>query len=81
MPHFCVGQGGILGIFRGITSASRNPLVPSRYGIAAALMVILGYPGEISETFYIRWFWWILSMVPFLYLVFTPWILKDCLGR
>ncbi len=36
----------------------------------AALMVLLGYPGEISADPGTRWTWWALSMVPFLIIVF-----------
>jgi bacteriorhodopsin len=40
-------------------------------GIAAALMIILGYPGEVATDLGTRQFWWFLSMIPFLYIVFT----------
>ena len=36
----------------------------------AAVMVILGYPGEVSADPGTRWFWWSLSMIPFLVIVF-----------
>jgi len=36
---------------------------------AAALMIVLGYPGEISAVTGEKWKWWILSMIPFLYIV------------
>ena len=36
---------------------------------AAALMVVLGYPGEISADAGTRWVWWIAAMIPFLYIV------------
>jgi bacteriorhodopsin len=38
-------------------------------GIASAIMVALGYPGEIQEDPSGRWLWWILAMIPFLYVV------------
>lgn len=41
-----------------------------RLGSLAALMVILGYPGEISANSGTRWLWWGLAMVPFLWIVF-----------
>ncbi len=41
-----------------------------RLGIAAAIMVILGYPGEISMDPSTRWLWWALAMIPFLYIVY-----------
>jgi bacteriorhodopsin len=40
--------------------------------IAAAIMVILGYPGEIitdPSMFLNRWIWWVLAMIPFVYIV------------
>lgn len=37
--------------------------------IAAALMIGLGYPGEISSDSTTRWLFWGLSMVPFVYLL------------
>ncbi len=41
-----------------------------RLGMAAAIMVILGYPGEISADSGTRWMWWSLSMIPFLYIIY-----------
>lgn len=42
-------------------------------GVAAALMIVLGYPGEIAgvteDVHGTRWLWWALSMIPFLYIV------------
>ena len=38
-------------------------------GLASALMVCLGYPGEIQDTPSGRWLWWALAMLPFLYVV------------
>lgn len=40
-------------------------------GLAAALMIILGYPGEIAADNSTRWLWWTLSMIPFVYIVGT----------
>ncbi len=40
-----------------------------RLGGLAALMIILGYPGEISSEAGTRWLWWSLSMIPFLWIV------------
>jgi bacteriorhodopsin len=39
-------------------------------GLASALMVALGYPGEIQDNLRVRWLWWKLAMVPFVYVVF-----------
>jgi len=40
-------------------------------GLSSAIMVALGYPGEIQEEQTGRMFWWCCSMVPFCYVVFT----------
>jgi len=42
-----------------------------RLGLASAIMVALGYPGEIQDDLAIRWFWWAAAMVPFCYVVMT----------
>jgi len=42
-----------------------------KLGIASAVMVALGYPGEIQDDLSVRWFWWALAMVPFSYVVFS----------
>ncbi len=41
-----------------------------RLGLLAALMVGLGYPGEIADTASERWLWGGLSMIPFLWIVY-----------
>jgi len=38
-------------------------------GVASALMVALGYPGEIQDSPSGRWMWWFFAMIPFLYVV------------
>jgi bacteriorhodopsin len=40
-----------------------------RLGGLAALMIVLGYPGEISQVANTRWLWWALAMVPFAMIV------------
>jgi len=40
-------------------------------GMASALMICLGYPGEIQNDLSTRWFWWAMAMVPFCYVVVT----------
>jgi bacteriorhodopsin len=40
-----------------------------RLGGLAVLMIVLGYPGEISAVSGTRWLWWSLSMIPFLMIV------------
>lgn len=39
-------------------------------GGAAALMIILGYPGEVAEDAGTRLTFWVLSMIPFIYIVY-----------
>jgi bacteriorhodopsin len=41
-----------------------------RLGILAALMVALGYPGEIATDVGTRWIWGIASMIPFLWIIY-----------
>ncbi len=41
-----------------------------RLGLLAAIMVILGYPGEISGDAGTRWLWWALAMIPFVWIVY-----------
>lgn len=40
-------------------------------GAAAALMIILGYPGEVASDMGTRFIWGVLAMIPFLYIVYT----------
>merc|ERR1711865_971232 len=40
-------------------------------GLASALMICLGYPGEIQNDLSTRWSWWMAAMVPFCYVVVT----------
>ena len=42
----------------------------TKLGLLAAIMVILGYPGEISADSGTRWIWWALAMIPFLIIVY-----------
>lgn len=52
-------------------------------GLAAALMIVLGYPGEVSGGIdNTRMIWGALSMVPFLYIVYTLYVaLGDAIKR
>lgn len=45
-----------------------------RLGGLAVLMILLGYPGEISDVAGTRWLWWSLSMIPFLWIVYELFI-------
>ena len=42
----------------------------TKLALLAAVMVILGYPGEVSSENGTRWMWWALSMIPFCIIVF-----------
>ena len=42
----------------------------TKLGLLAALMVVLGYPGEISSDPGTRWMWWGLAMIPFVIIVY-----------
>ena len=42
----------------------------TKLGLLAALMIVLGYPGEISSDPSTRWIWWSLAMVPFAVIVY-----------
>jgi bacteriorhodopsin len=46
----------------------------SRLAVLAVIMVVLGYPGEISNVASTRWLWWGLSMIPFLIIQFELFI-------
>ena len=41
----------------------------TKLGLLAALMIVLGYPGEIAGDSGTRWLWWSLSMIPFTLIV------------
>jgi bacteriorhodopsin len=41
-----------------------------KLGVLAAVMVGLGYPGEIATDSSTRWLWWSLAMIPFLIIVY-----------
>jgi len=41
-----------------------------KLGSASAVMVALGYPGEISDDTTVRWIFWALAMIPFIYVVY-----------
>merc|ERR1712176_626805 len=42
-----------------------------KLGVSSAIMVALGYPGEIQDDNSQRWIWWAMAMVPFCYVVST----------
>merc|ERR1711907_544050 len=40
-------------------------------GVGSAVMIILGYPGEVSDENSTRWIFWALAMCPFIFIVYT----------
>jgi len=40
-------------------------------GVSSAVMIILGYPGEVSNNHATRWVFWALAMIPFIFIVYT----------
>lgn len=53
----------------------------TRLAFLAVVMVLLGYPGEISAVASTRWLWWSLSMIPFLIIQFELFFgLKDAIA-
>lgn len=54
----------------------------TRLGLLAALMIVLGYPGEISADAGTRWLWWTLAMIPFLWIVYELYVgLRDAVNK
>lgn len=54
----------------------------TRLGVLAALMVALGYPGEISSVASTRWLWWGLAMIPFAWIVYELFVgLGDAVAK
>ncbi len=45
-----------------------------KLGLLAALMVVLGYPGEVAADAGTRWLWWALAMIPFVVIVYDLFI-------
>ncbi len=46
----------------------------TKLGLLAALMIVLGYPGEIAGDSGTRWLWWGLAMVPFALIVYDLYV-------
>jgi len=57
----------------GLAKEVARPLL-TKLVIAAALMIGLGYPGEISQDWTTLMIWGMLSTVPFLYILYVLWI-------
>ncbi len=47
-------------------SGNQGTKKAAKLAFLAVVMVMLGYPGEISSVASTRWMWWCMSMVPFL---------------
>ncbi len=52
-------------------SKSLSRSLSTKLSIAAALMIVLGYPGEIASASGGAWLWWGLAMIPFFYIIAT----------
>ena len=57
-------------IVLGISSEKRRPLTV-RLVVAAIAMIALGYPGEVSTDDTTKWIFWVLAMIPFVYILGT----------
>lgn len=57
-------------IVLGVTADRRKKLM-STLVPATVLMIGLGYPGETADSDGTKWTFWILSMLPFIYILFT----------
>lgn len=54
----------------GVAADARRTLM-TRLVPATALMIALGYPGETSTDNGTKWLWWILAMIPFVYILWV----------
>ncbi|MFP4125902.1 MAG: bacteriorhodopsin-like [Alphaproteobacteria bacterium] len=53
-----------------------------RLGGLAALMIVLGYPGEVSDAAGTSFLWGALSMIPFLWIIYELFVgLKEAIAR
>ncbi|MDJ0865467.1 MAG: bacteriorhodopsin-like [Myxococcota bacterium] len=64
VPLLIIELVAVLGLAR---QESRSLMI--RLGGAAALMIALGYPGEVATSVGWSVVWWLLAMLPFLYIV------------
>ncbi len=58
----------VLGVANEVRKSLMMKLVP-----ATVLMIALGYPGETSSDNGTKWLWWVLAMIPFVYIL---WVLN-----
>ena len=76
VPLLMVELVAVLGLARDKAKALLMTLVP-----AAFLMILLGYPGEIAEDSGTRMTFFVLSMIPFLYILYVLYFrLGDSMG-
>ena len=59
-------MGAVTPVKNRVTRVEQTKRLGWSLGMASALMVALGYPGELL----LHWFWWALVMVPFCFVVF-----------
>jgi bacteriorhodopsin len=57
-------------IVLGVTAAARRALM-WKLVPATVLMIALGYPGETSTDSGTKWLWWVLAMIPFVYILWV----------
>lgn len=71
VPLLLVELVAVLGLAKDVQSSLLKRLVP-----AAALMIILGYPGDIKSNLWqvSNSMWGLLSTIPFLYIMYVLWI-------
>ena len=54
----------------------------TRLGLLAALMIVLGYPGEVSGSHGTRFLFWALAMIPFIIIVYDLFVgLKESIAK
>ena len=39
--------------------------------LTVAVMIGLGYPGEVADSSGTKWTFWVLAMIPFVYILYT----------
>lgn len=66
VPLLLVELVAVLGLVRAVSGPMLRNLV-----IASVLMIVLGYPGEISADAGTRWIFWALAMIPFVYILWV----------
>jgi bacteriorhodopsin len=68
VPLLCAELVSVMNLKPGV----RGPLM-GKLVVAAALMIGLGYPGEIATDTTTRTIWAVLSTIPFVYILFLLW--------